>query len=353
MSNNVQGNPNAEPAVYHDIDDAADAILSSWIDAEEEQPSKDTLEQTEEEEVLKDQEPDTSLNDDEEDQEKEEVDNEEGEETDLEEEETEDSEEDTEEVVNEAVLTDETMIDIIVDGETKQASVKDLKRLYGQEASLTRKSQETANARKAAEEATNQAQVRYQKMLERAQERWKPYSEVDMLVASKQLSNEDFAQLRQEARIAEEDLKFVTEESNKFYSEIKEQQTIQHKAQAQECIKVLQQDITDWSNDLYNDIRSYAVSQGLRSDDVDQYVDPTVIKLLNKARLYDQTKSVAAKKKAKKAPVKVLRSKKSPPTAKDDRATREAANLKKLRETQGLRGDLDDISAVILDRWRT
>ena len=49
-------------------------------------------------------------------------------------------------------LTDETLIDILVDGETQQASIKDLKRLYGQEASLTRKSQEVAAQRKEAED---------------------------------------------------------------------------------------------------------------------------------------------------------------------------------------------------------
>ena len=56
---------------------------------------------------------------------------------DEEEEETEDTEEADEEEAEE--LTDDTLIDILVDGETT-ASIKDLKRLYGQEASLTRKS---------------------------------------------------------------------------------------------------------------------------------------------------------------------------------------------------------------------
>lgn len=333
------------------LDDSADAILNSWIDADEnkkDQPSEDTLEQEEDT---------SSENGDDEDQTEEEV---ESEETDLEEDEdvNEDSEEqesddDKEEEVEEAkpVLTDETLVDIVVDGEKKQASVKDLKRLYGQEASLTRKSQETAQARKEAEEATQKAAVQYQKMLERAQERWKPYSEVDMLVASKQLSNDEFAQLRVEARAAEEDLKFLTEESNKFYQDLQEQQTTYMKQQAQECIKTLSQDIPEWSNEMYNDIRAFAVQNGLPSDQVDKIVDPNVIKIINKARMFDQTKVVAAKKKAKKAPVKVLRSKKSPPSRADDRANREKQALKKLETTYGQGNNLDEIADVFLNRW--
>ena len=52
--------------------------------------------------------------------------------------------------------------------------------------------------------------------------------------------------------------------------------------QAQEAVKVLAQDIPEWNNQLYDDIRSYAVQQGLDETDVNSYVDPVVIKILNK-----------------------------------------------------------------------
>ena len=66
--------------------------------------------------------------------------------------------------------------------------------------------------------------------------------------------------------------------------------------QAQEAVKVLAQDIRV-NNQLYDDIRSYAVQQGLDETDVNSYVDPVVIKILNKARLYDQAKKVTTTKK--------------------------------------------------------
>ena len=38
--------------------------------------------------------------------------------------------------------------------------------------------------------------------------------------------------------------------------------------QAREVVKVLQNEIPEWSNNLYDDIRAYAVSQGLQEADV-------------------------------------------------------------------------------------
>ena len=49
-------------------------------------------------------------------------------------------------------------------------------------------------------------------LVKRAEERWKPYSEVDFLVASKKMEANEFQQLRSEANSAFQDYKFLTEE---------------------------------------------------------------------------------------------------------------------------------------------
>ena len=133
----------------------------------------------------------------------------------------------------------------------------------------------------------------------------------------------------------------------------KAQEATQMQTAAKECIKTLQAEVPDWSNDLYNDIRSYAVTQGLPSEQVDTIVDPNVIQILNKARLYDAGKKVAAKKKAAKAPVKVLRSKKSPTNINEGKVKRQAAAMKALNDSSGLSGDLDAIADVLMNRWET
>lgn len=347
LLDNVNQNSNTEAA--HTVDDAAEAILGSWEDAEklseedQEAPDETTSETEVEESVETEDEENLESDEDDEDPEQDDE-NQDEEEADDEEDDDDSEEEETEEV---QVLDENALVEITVDGEVKQASVKDLKRLYGQEASLTRKSQEMASQRKLADEQLQKADAQLQALLGRAEERYKPYAEVDMLVASKQMSNDDFTALRTEARQAEEDLKFLREEADQFYGYVKEQQSKQLQEQAKDCVKVLQQEIPDWSNALYNDIRTYAVSQGLPEDQVNQYADPNVIMLLNKARMFDQTTKVATVKKAK-AAKKVLRSKKAPP---NNSELKRQTQQKKLDQLRANSGDLDNIADVIMSNW--
>ena len=354
---NVQSND--EPKAYHDVMDATDAILDRWADGENlsAENDKEATDVTPEEETIEETSSDT--NEDEEQDLSEEVEAEEDPDTseyDTEEEdEPKENEEDDE---TEVLLSDDTLVEIQVDGEVQQASLADLKRLHGQEASLTRKSQEVAAQRKEAQEAAGKAHLSYQKLLERAEARMKPYAEVDMLVASRQMSTEDFAAFRREAQEAEKDLKFLKEEANAFYQDAQAQQQKQVQQAATECIKVLKNDLPDWGDELYNSIRTYAVSQGLPQEQVDQYVDPQVIKILNKARLYDQTKATAQTKKAKAKVIKaknttrrVLKTTKAPKTDADRNAQRQRKAQDKLRRNPSRTGDLDDIADALLSRW--
>lgn len=336
-------NESSNPGAAETIDDAAEAILGMWEDAEElsEENQEAEVEAADETEAA-----DTEEDENEEDLESDEDDEDPDEDAEEDDEEASDEDDDDSEEVQ--VIDEESLVEIVIDGETKQASVKDLKRLYGQEASLTRKSQEMASQRKLADDQMQKADASLQAMLSRAQERYKPYSEVDMLVASKQMTADDFTALRAEARQAEEDLKFLSEEADNFYGYVKQQQGESLKQQATECIKVLQQDVPDWNNDLYNDIRSYAISQGLPEDQVNQYADPNVIKLLNKARMFDQTKKVATVKKAK-AAKKILRSKKAPPNNAELKQQNQQRKVDQLRANAN---DLDNIADVIMSNWQ-
>lgn len=352
---NVQDNA-TQPRALDDMFDASEAILDRWSDGEDLSEENEELEATDDSNVGETDEETSDTYDDDEDLEEVE-DTEEDPDTDDAEDEDE-PETDQEDDETEVELSDDTLVEIQVDGEAKQASLKDLKRLYGQEASLTRKSQETAAKRKEAEEALAKADISYRKLLERAEARMKPYAEVDMLVASRQMSTEDFAALRREAQEAEKDLKFLREEADAFYKDAQAQQQKQVQEQAQNCVKVLSEQLPDWGDELYNNIRSYAVSQGLPQEQVDQYVDPTVIMILNKARLYDQTKATAETKKAKAKVIKtkegtrkVLKTKKAPKSDADIRVQRQRDAQKRLRSNASRAGDLEDIADALMSRW--
>lgn len=344
---NVQQS-NSEPRAL-DIDDAAEAILGRWNDGEDlsetedEDATPEDIEETDVEEGdFEDEDDQEELEDD--------ADPEEGDDTD------EDEEDDDEEEA--LVASDDAIVELSVRGETKKVSVKDLKRLYGQEASLTQKSQDLANQRKVAEQEFQRTHLAYQKLLERAEARLKPYSEMDMLLAAQQMDQETFAQLRMDARQAEEDVKFLKEESGSLLAELQANQRQAIQKAAQDCVRVLQENLPDWGNDLYNSIRAYAVKSGLPQEQVDQYTDPSVIMLINKARLYDQTKEAAQSKKAqakvtksKGNKTKILSSKKSPPSKTSLKAARQKEAQARLRNNPRYGGDLDDIADALLARW--
>ena len=342
-----------------DLSDAADAILNRWEDAEkpseneEVEATTEDVDETDVEEV--EIEEAEELEDDEEYEADpdEETEDEEDEEDDDEDEEEDDT---TEEV---KVASDDTVVELKVNGETKQVSVKDLKRLAGQEASLTRKSQDLADQRKIAEEDFVRTTASYNKLLDRAKERLKPYSDMDMMIAQTQMDNETFAQLRQDAKQAEEDVKFLEEESNALLNDMQAKRQSAVQAAAKDCIRVLEDTMPDWGNEMYNDIRTYAVKNGLPQNEVDQYTDPNVIMLINKARLYDESKATAQSKKAKAKVIKktkktkVLSSKKSPPTKTQIKKANAEKAQQKLRNNPKYGGGMDDIADALMARWES
>ena len=119
------------------LDQAQDAILAKWQvpDDDDQQTETETIapepevEETDEGVLeIEDDEDDVVDQDDETDPDDEEVEPEE-----------EDEDEEEEETAEAKPLDDEQKVEVLVDGETKSVSVRALKRLYGQEASLTRK----------------------------------------------------------------------------------------------------------------------------------------------------------------------------------------------------------------------
>lgn len=321
------------------VDSAAEAFLKRWEDpakaSEGDQGANDP--QGEETSTVEDVEDDET-------DDVEQTDDDQSDET--EDDDAEDSEEDT--GPEPKVADDDVLVKVTVDGEEKTVSVKDLKRLYGQEASLTRKSQEIAEKRKAAEEEGAKYVTGLQTLLQRAYSRYEPYSKIDFLVASKELSTEEFSALRQEAQKSYEDVQFLQAELDGVLKTTTEKQTTLRREAAAEAVRVLSDPktgIPNWSPEVYDEIRMFAIGAGLPADQVNNYVDPVVIKILHKAMMHDRAKTVATEKKAK-APQKVLKpSNGVNPKAMND-AKKKAQNLSKLRS-----GDADDIASVILSRW--
>lgn len=346
---NVQDNTPPESPKPLSVSEAGDAILSRWEDTPEEELSEQVEQEATPEDNQEETEIDSGDDSDNLDEEIVEDDTDPDENDEVEVEENDDNEEDEE---AEVITDDEHLVEVLVDGEVKKASVKDLKRLYGQEASLTKKSQQTAKQRKEADEALQKTSVVMQRLIEKAQEAYKPYEDIDMLVASQEMTREDFASLRKESKLAKDNLDFLTQEAEQFFGEIQAQHQANLNEAATQAVKVLREDIPDWSNAMYDEIRQYSVSEGLPEQMVNTIVDPVVIKLLNKARLYDQGKKVATTKKAKTVTrTKSLKARKTPEQSADvAKQKRVKATKEKLRTAK--RGNhLDDIADALMARW--
>jgi hypothetical protein len=322
--------------------DAADMFLDRWTD-EGNESSPEATEVKEKTPVEPEEDADQEQEEVEESQDEQEESEDPDENDEDAEEESEEGEQDEEEPAKKT-LDDDAEVEVKVENEVLKVSVKDLKRLYGQEAALTRKSQHVAAKRKEVEAAEQQLSASLEKLYQKAVSRWEPYSKIDMLVASKQLDADSFAALRAEAQSAYEDFRFISEEANAFVSQTQAQRQEQLKMAAQEAVKVLKETIPGWSAPLYDNIREYAISQGLDADTVNNLVDPSALQIIYKARLYDESKKVATKKKVLTAK-KVVKSTSSPNSK--DMSPQKEASARKLRMT----GEVDDAAELFLSRW--
>ena len=322
------------------IEDATEALLSKWSvedpDAKK-QPS---------EEVQPDDEDNTKEDSSTEDATEEDA--EELSEDDAEEDEQESEEEETEDDDRpKRSLDDDAVVKIKVDGEEIEASVKDLKRLYGQEAALTKKSQAVSTKLKEAEETGAKYVAALGNLLQRAKERAEPYAKIDWLVASKNLSDEELVALRSEAQKVYDDVNFFSQELDGFMQQAQQQRQAMLVEQAKEAVQVLKRDIPGWNEKVYDDIRNFAITSGLDREVVNNLVDPAAIKMLHMAMLYNKGKQ-AVTKKTNKSPKKLVKSTTSAETTKkvisgkgQDDATA------KLRKT----GSIDDATEAFLARW--
>lgn len=207
-------------------------------------------------------------------------------------------EEATETAAEEATAeTEDPEFDIKVGEETRKAKLSDLKRLYGQEAALTQKSQVLAEARTKAEAASDAATAILTAQTTRAEALWKPYADLDYLALSAQMDPTDFAALRVEAKAALENLNTLKSTLDGHEKATQERNAVTHRERAQATIAELSdpdKGIKGWGPELYGNIMGYAVAQGIGEQAARGIVDSTTLRLMHKAMLYDQGKAKSA-----------------------------------------------------------
>lgn len=215
------------------------------------------------------------------------------------------------------VEDDGIFVKVKVGEEEHEVPVKDLRRLFGQEAALTKKSQVVAEAQRKADQETAKALASLDVLLKRAQERSKPFRELDFLQAAKSLSDDDLKVLRTEAQRAFEEETFLQNELNGFMQTIQVQQHQARAATAQQTIKTLADQaspyyIEGWNQKTYDELRHFAIGEGLDANLVNNIIEAPALKLLHMAMQYKKGASKTVTQKTKKTPTKIVKTSQSP-----------------------------------------
>jgi len=252
---------------------------------------------------------------------------------------------------------DETYVKIKVNGKDEEVTVASLKRLYGQEKALTQKSQEVADHRKHVDGELEKQTAAAAAIFDRANARWEPYSQIDFNLAAKELPADEYTALRAAAQSAWEDVQFLGTQVDAFHGTIRERQQTDLVARAKKGIEVLTSDpekggIEGFDEKLYNDIRSYALQEGCPQDVAHNLVEPWVIKLFHKARLYDRGRAKTADKtivtKVNKTPKKVVKTSQAPDRT--STSNRDTASITKATAKLRMTGSLDDAADAFMAR---
>jgi hypothetical protein len=344
-------------AINNDADielDGSDLAADNFLrhltkkDAEEPSEKEEEGEDTEEDAT----EPEEETEEETSDESPEEDTEEDTEETEEDNEETEEPEPDSKPKKSTVIESDDALVKIKVDGQEVTASIKDLKRLYGQEASLTRKSQEVAQIKQKAEESGQKYVTGLESLLNRAKEQAAPYANINFLALTKDpnVSSEELSALSDAANKAFENVRYLETELDGVIKAASEQRNQQLMVSAREAIKVLSDPktgIPGWNEQLYNDIRRFAVDSGMNEQVVNEMVDPTAFKILHMAMQYQKGKTAVTKtKKVDKTPKRIIKGTPDE-TIKKSKTTQKTDAFKRAKET----GHVDDAAEAFLSRW--
>jgi hypothetical protein len=346
----TDGANNDTGVTFETEDEAADAFLNLFADEADDDASKKKPSDKGEESNDAEKDDDTNSADDEQPTD----DDAEGQEddespSDDEESDEDGAEDDTDE--KKYAESDDIYVKVKVGDEEHEVPVKDLKRLFGQEQALTRKSMEVANKTKEVEASQAKNVAALNVLVERAKEAANPYRNINWaaLMKDPNVSPEEVGALQQAARTAFENEAFLTQNLDGFMQEIQNQQRATQAQAAQACIKSLTTEdsptyIKGWDQNLYNDLRSFAVEMGVHKEVVNQLTDAPTFKLLHMAMQHHKGAKKVVTTKVNKSPKKIVKSS----AAKPAHSTSSAKQIDRKQKVAKLKktGSMDDAVAA-------
>jgi hypothetical protein len=250
-----------------------------------------------------------------------------------------------------------TFVKIKVGDDEHEVPVAKLTRLYGQEAALTKKSMEVAEARKVADAGMAKNTAATTALLAQARSRYEPYSKLDFNLLASQLDPQEYTALRDSARQAYEEVQFLEQHLDGFMQAIMEREHSGRRDKAISALKTLTGPVENggiegFSQKVYDDIRSFALSYGIPEDAINNAIDPWAIRLMHDAMLYARGKQKAVVKttKVNKGPKRITKTTNSPVSERSGEGNTpdRSKAIKRLQRS----GSEEDAAAALLAGWR-
>ena len=218
------------------------------------------------------------------------------------------------------------------------------KRQHLRQQDYTRKTQQVAEDRKAAEQQRQQYESQLNALSVAANSNLNRYSqmtETDWQQMALQ-KPEDYKRHRAEFDQAVRYQQFLNNQVAENNAKQEQQRETERKAQAADALQTLKATIPNWSNDLYGKIGEYAKTQGVDAEEFADIVDHRLITVLHKASQFDQAKKVT-KKKIASSPKKTLIG---------GKATTKPANQKSKKAMKRLSqsGSIEDALDALMNR---
>lgn len=249
---------------------------------------------------------------------------------------------------------DEATVTLKVNGEEVTATVGDLKRLYGQEAALTQRSQEVAQSRKDVDLQREQFAHGLEFMASTAQQRWNTFAGLDFRALSREMEPAEFDALVKDALEARQHAAFFGQSFDQFRTQRSAEvqkltAELREKADREHVDMASPHYIPDYTPELRKDLVSFAVRHGVDEAVAEADASPSSLKLLWMAQQYESLKAKAEQRRQA-APKKAARqtpSKRVPANRNRDTSNRKSsAALDQHRKL----GTVDSAAAAFLDR---
>jgi hypothetical protein len=319
-------------------------------DASAKKPSKKETEADEDEENANDAENETP------DEDADDEPSEDEEENEGDEDEENDKEEDDKSKRKFADDSDETYVKV-KEGDTEhEVKVSDLKRLFGQEAALTRKSQEVATEREVVNAKRTENVTAYNALLQRATARADKYRALPWTQYMKDpnIPAEHLQELTAEANEAIQEETFLKNELTSYVEKINAEQKEAAKKQSAECLKALKNPesptfIKGWNDAVYADIRNFAVEQGFDAKVVTSLNDPAAFKVLHMAMQFKKGANKVLTKKVNKTPTRIVKNSASTPAVRDNAKKITAQTAVQKAKKSGSQADAADAFLAMFD----